>query len=205
MFKVGLTGNVASGKSTVAQIWSEAGAPVIRADDLARQVVVPGSQGLAGILRAFGEDYQRHDGSLDRAKLRDRVFGRPEELARLEGILHPLIGSLRDEWLAHHSKVGTSMVVAEIPLLYEVGLEKEFDAIVLVTAPVKERLRRLMADRGLGEDEASRMMAAQSSQEEKVSRAGYVLGNGGTRGELEVRSLALLDLLRARARRIEGP
>ena len=97
------------------------------------------------------------------------------------------------------------MVVAEIPLLFEAGLEQDFDAIVLVTAPGKERLRRLVEDRGLEEEEASRMMEAQLPQEEKVSKAGFVLENHGTREDLEVRSLALLDLLRARARRSEGP
>jgi dephospho-CoA kinase len=203
MFKVALTGNVASGKSTVAQIWSDAGAPLIRADDLARDVVAPGSDGLARVVEEFGEDVLKGDGSLDRAGLRDRVFRDPGDRVRLEGILHPLIASIRDDWVARHEAEGTSLLVAEIPLLYEVGLEKDYDAVVLVVAPPEERARRLVENRGLDEEEASRMMAAQIPNEEKLQKADYVLDNGGIREELEIRALALLDLLRARARRRE--
>ncbi|MFH1765629.1 MAG: dephospho-CoA kinase [Gemmatimonadota bacterium] len=200
MLKVALTGNVGSGKSTVAGIWSDAGVPVIRADDLAREVVAPGSDGLARVVEAFGGAVVQKDGSLDRTALRTRVFRDPGDRARLEGILHPLIKSLRDRWVALHEARMTALVVAEIPLLYEVGLEKEYDAVVLVVAPHGERLRRLMADRGLEEEEASRVMAAQIPTEEKLHLADYVLENGGSREDLEIRCLALLDLLRARAR-----
>lgn len=203
MLEVALTGNVGSGKSTVARIWSEAGIPVIRADDLAREVVAPGSPGLARVLEEFGGDLVNTDGSLDRAGLRGRVFRNPDDRGRLEGILHPLIRSRRDEWVAGHEAEGTPLVVAEIPLLYEVGMENEYDVVVLVVAPSRERLRRLMADRGLEEDEASRLMAAQIPSEEKLPLADYVVDNGGSLEELEIRCLALLDLLRARARRSE--
>ncbi|MCJ7627774.1 MAG: dephospho-CoA kinase [Longimicrobiales bacterium] len=201
MLKVALTGNVGSGKSTVAAIWSDAGVPVVRADDLAREVVVPGSDGLARVVKEFGGEVVQKDGSLDRTALRTRVFRDPGERARLEGILHPLIRSLRDDWIAHHEARMTALVVAEIPLLFEVGLEKEYDAVVLVVAPHGERLRRLMADRGLAEEEASRVMAAQIPNQDKLELADYVLENGGSREDLEIRCLALLDLLRARARR----
>ncbi len=203
MLKVALTGNVASGKSTVVRIWSDAGVPVIRADDMARDVVAAGSVGLARVVEEFGKDVLQGDGSLDRAGLRDRVFRDPGDRARLEGILHPLIGSLRDDWVARHEGEGTSLLVAEIPLLYEVGLEKDYNAVVLVVAPPEERLRRLVEDRGLDEEEASRMMEAQNPSEEKLPKADYVLENGGSKGDLEIRCLALLDLLRARARRSE--
>ena len=200
MIKVALTGNIASGKSTVARIWSDAGVPVIRADDLARDAVAPGSLGLSRVVEEFGEDVLNADGTLDRISLRTRVFRNPEERTRLEQILHPLIGSLRDAWVARQDDQGTAMVVAEIPLLYEAGLEKDYDLVVLVVSPREERLRRLTEDRGFDEEEASRMMAAQIPVDEKLSRADYVLENGGTREDLELRSLALLDLLRARAR-----
>ncbi len=200
MLKVALTGNVGSGKSTVARIWSDAGIPVVRADDLAREVVTPGSDGLSRVVDEFGEDVLRADGSLDRAGLRERVFRDPGERAILEGIIHPLVRSLRDAWVARHEVGRTSLVVAEIPLLYEVGLEKDYDAVVLVVAPPQERIRRLMADRGLEEEEATLVMASQIPTEEKLPLADYVLENGGSREELEIRCLALLDLLRSRAR-----
>lgn len=199
--RVALTGNVGSGKSTVTRIWSEAGIPVIRADDLAREVVAPGSQGLARVVQAFGEGVLAGDGTLDRRRLRDRVFRKEEDRTRLEEILHPLIGSLRDHWLARREEEGELLVVAEIPLLFEVGLEGDYDAVVLVVAPWEERLHRLMDDRDLEEDEALRVMSSQIPSEEKVPRADYLLENGGTEEDLQTRSLALLDLLRARARR----
>ena len=200
MIKVALTGNVASGKSTVARIWSDAGVPVIRADDLAREVVAPGSDGLSRVVEEFGEAVLNPDGTLDRIGLRSRIFRNPDERTRLEKILHPRIGSLRDTWVARQNEDGTPLVVAEIPLLYEAGLEPEYDLVVLVVSPVEERLRRLMEDRRFDEGEASRMMAAQIPADEKLGRADYVLENGGTKEDLELRSLALLDLLRARAR-----
>ena len=201
MLKVALTGNVGSGKSTVARIWSDAGIPIIRADDLAREVVAPGSGGLARVVEEFGAVMLQPDGSLDRTALRQRVFRDSGDRARLEGILHPLIKILRDEWVSRQEASGTSLVGAEIPLLFETGLEKDFDAVVLVVAPPKERLLRLMADRGGDEEEWTRVMAAQIPTEEKLDLADYVLENGGSLGDLEIRSLALLDLLRARARR----
>ncbi len=203
MLKVALTGNVGSGKSTVTRIWADAGIPIIRADDLAREVVVPGSDGLARVVEEFGADVLQPDGSLDRTVLRQRVFRDSGDRARLEGVLHPLIQALRDDWISRQETSGTSLVVAEIPLLFETGLEKDFEAVVLVVVPPKERLRRLMADRGGDEEEWSRVMAAQSPTEEKLILADYVLENGGSREDLEIRSLALLDLLRARARRRE--
>jgi dephospho-CoA kinase len=204
MLKVALTGNVASGKTTVAEIWSGAGIPLVRADDLAREVVVPGSQGLSRVVEAFGEEVLLEDGTLARTELRDRIVEDAGERRRLEEILHPLIGALRDSWMKSQEKAGATLVVAEIPLLFEVGLEGEYDVVVLVSAPSEERLRRLVADRGMTEDAASGLMATQIPDEEKVSKADYLLDNSGTGEDLEIRSLALLDLLRARARKGDG-
>lgn len=200
MFKVALTGNVASGKSAVAGFWSNALVPVLLADELARQVVAPGTPGLEEVIQAFGEDYLRGDGSLDREKLRELVFQNPEDRARLEEILHPNIKALRDEWIARHEKRRTALVVAEIPLLFEAGMEEDFDAVVLVFAPEEECLRRLMENRGLSRETALRMMESQIPPEEKLPRVDFLLENGGTLDDLEIRSQALLDLLRARAR-----
>lgn len=198
--KIALTGNVASGKSTVAQFWAEAGVPVVRADELAREAVAPGSEGLEAVVAVWGTGVLQADGSLDRAALRDRVFRRSEDRRVLEEILHPRIRALRDRWMVQRRGEGASLVVAEIPLLFEAGLEDDFDAVVLVDAPEQERVRRLVEDRGISKEEALRMVTSQIPAWEKRSRVPFVLDNDGTREELRERSMALLDLLRARAK-----
>jgi dephospho-CoA kinase len=200
MVTVALTGNAGAGKSSVANIWSEAGVPVVKADDLAREAVAPGSEGLRDVVAAFGPGIVTADGSLDRAALRGFVFRDQGERARLEGILHPRIKALRDRWMARQREAGFPLAVAEIPLLFEVGLQGDYDVVVCVDAPGNLRLERLMRDRGLEEEEALRIMSSQIPSEEKRRRANFVLNNDGSRRELEEQSLALLDLLRARAR-----
>ncbi len=204
MMTVALTGNAGAGKSTVADIWEGAGVPVVRADDLARAAVAPGSDGLAEVVAAFGPEVLMADGSLDRAALRDRIFRDEKERIRLERILHPRIGVLRERWVARWRKEGALLAVAEIPLLFEAGLEGDYDVVVCVDAPGDVRLERLVNDRGLKEEEARRIMGTQIPAEEKRRGALFVLDNDGSREELEKRSLALLDFLRARAREARG-
>lgn len=199
MLDVGLTGSVASGKSTVAEVWREAGVPVVSADELARRVVEPGTVGLRRVVEAFGEGVLNEDGSLDRAALRNRVFRDEEERRRLEEILHPLIAERRARWMEEVEKEGAPLAVAEIPLLFEAGLEEDFDVVVVVDAPAEERLRRLMYDRGLEEEEARRMMDAQMEAEEKRRRADFVLDNEGDIADLRIAAAALLDRLLSRA------
>jgi dephospho-CoA kinase len=195
---------VASGKTLVARIWADTGVPVILADELAREVVEPGSEGLAEIVAVFGEEVLREDGTLHREALGERVFQRAEERKTLEGILHPRIQLLREAWMSRQREAGSPLAVSEIPLLFEGGLEQDFDAVVLVDAPREERLRRLTDDRGLAIERAEAVMDVQMPAREKRARADFVLDNGGSREELKERALALLDLLRARARR-RGP
>lgn len=199
MLSVGLTGNVASGKSRVAELWAARGVPVVSADELARQVVAPGTPGLADVRRVFGDAVVAPDGSLDRAALRRIVFDDDEARRRLEGLLHPRIAALRDAWTAERRREGATLAVAEIPLLFEVGLAGDFDVTVLVDAPDEERLRRLTEDRGLAEAEARAIMAAQMDPREKRRLADVVLPNDGTLEELETRADAVLDDLRHRA------
>ncbi|NIP60070.1 MAG: dephospho-CoA kinase [Gemmatimonadetes bacterium] len=199
MLTVGLTGSVASGKSTVARVWAEAGVPVVSADELARRAVRPGSSGLEEVARAFGEEILAPDGSLDRGALRRRVFRDEKARRRLEGILHPRIEALRRRWIEERREEGAPLVVAEVPLLFEVGLADDFDVTVVVHAGREERLRRLVEERGLAEDEARRMIDAQLDPEEKRRRADVVLENDGTIAELEERADRLLDRLRAGA------
>ncbi len=198
MISVGLTGNVASGKSTVARVWAEAGIPVLSADELARQVVEPGSDGLAAVVAAFGTECLAPDGGLDRELLRRRVFADDEARRKLESILHPRIAELRWAWMARQRKAGAPMVAYEIPLLFETGQQDQFDVIVLVHAPAEDRKRRLVEDRGLTGEEGDRMIEAQMPSFEKRALSHFVIENDGTVAELEASARETLDrLLRA--------
>lgn len=199
MLTVALTGNVASGKSTVAALWREDGVPVVSADDLAREVVEPGTAGLADVRRAFGDGVLAADGSLDRAALRDRVFRDPETRERLESLLHPRIEARRKAWMERREREGAALAVAEIPLLFEVGLQDAFDTTVLVDAPEEIRLERLVGGRGLEREEARRVMDAQMVPERKRALADIVIDNDGSMEELRARAGAVLEALRRRA------
>lgn len=197
MIVVGLTGNVASGKSTVARLWAAAGVPVLSADELAREAVRRGSAGLAAVVEAFGPEVLDGAGELDRAAMRERVFRDADARQELEAILHPRIAHLREGWLAAQRDRGVPLVVNEIPLLFEAGLEETVDRIVLVDAPEAERLRRLVQDRGLDPGEARRMMESQSPAPGKRARAHHVIDNDGTPEALAGAATAVLEALRA--------
>jgi len=188
MLKVGLTGNIAAGKSSVVRTWRSLGAVVVDADELARRAVEPGTPGLRSIAEAWGPGVLDASGALDRAALRRIVFADPEARARLEAIVHPAVRALRDEEYRRAEAAGAPLVVADIPLLFEVGMVEEFDAVVLVDAPEEERLRRLVADRGLDPEEARGMIAAQMPAELKRARADLVIDNSGTPDALEARA-----------------
>lgn len=197
MLRVGLTGNIAAGKSTVADVWRRLGATVVDADQLARRAVEPGTPALAAIARAWPEVVG--DGGLDRAALRGIAFADPADRARLEEIVHPAVAALRDEAYREARSRGERLAVADVPLLFEAGLAGEFDVVVLVDAPEEVRLRRLVRDRGLDEAEARRMIAAQMPSELKHARADHVLPNTGTLGDLEDRARALWRRLEEQA------
>lgn len=199
MLKIGLTGNVASGKTALARIWAREGVPIVSADELAREAVRPGSSGLEAIVASFGAGILKDDGTLDRDALRRLVFPDPARRRHLEEILHPIIQALREDWMRREAGKGSRLIVAEIPLLFEAGLEETFDVVVLVDAPGPVRLRRLTELRGLEEEEARKILDAQMPSEEKRSRASFVIFNSGSMEELEIQGLALLDLLRSRA------
>ena len=185
MLLVGLTGNIASGKSTVAQLLSEHGATIIDADVLARRAVERGSPAFDAIIRRWGTSVQAPDGHLDRAALRRTVFGNPKELEALNNIVHPEVEQLRDKRIAEARARGDRIVVCDIPLLFEKKMVDDFDTIVLVDAPRPLRLERLVQDRGLRETEAMDMIAAQMPAELKRARADFVIDNAGTLTELE--------------------
>ncbi|MFO7893277.1 MAG: dephospho-CoA kinase [Longimicrobiales bacterium] len=198
MFRVGLTGNVASGKSSVARVWAEAGASVVDADALARQAVEPGSRGLEAVRTAFGESVMDGD-ALDRDALRRRVFRNDEARERLESIIHPEVARLREREEARLRERGVDIVVHDVPLLFEVGLEDEFDMVVLVDAPRKTREERLVRERGLSRDEARAMIDAQMPAAVKRGRADMVIDNHGTLESLREKAETVWREIRRRA------
>ena len=187
MLQVGLTGNIASGKSSVARLLAERGATIIDADELARQAVEPGTLAFDRIVERWGSHVSGGDGSLDRAKLRRIVFEDQEELEVLNGIVHPQVALLREELLDAARGRGDRIVVSDIPLLFENDLADDFECIVLVDAPRELRLERLVRDRGLSTTEAMAMIAAQMPAELKRARAHHVIENGGSLQVLERR------------------
>ncbi|MDQ3605585.1 MAG: dephospho-CoA kinase [Gemmatimonadota bacterium] len=199
MLKVGLTGNIASGKSSVARLWQQLGATVIDADLLARQAVEPGTPALEAITQEWGSRMRDEQGALDRAALREIVFRDPDARERLEQIVHPAVRALRDAEYRDAEERGERIVVADIPLLFEAGLVGEFDVVVLVDAPEAVREERLVRDRGLEREEARRMIAAQMPSELKRARANLVIENSGTRDELEARAREAWQALLERA------
>lgn len=198
MLNVALTGNVASGKSAVADRWRTLGVPVVSADELARKAVEPGSDGLERVREAFGDDVLGADGRLDRERMRERVFRDPAARERLEEIVHPVIWRLRDRWLNERRAEGATIVVSEIPLLFETGREDDFDVVVLVDAPAEVRLGRMVRDRDLDPEEARRIIESQMDADEKRPRADFVVDNVGTLSDLEVLADRVLAQLRAR-------
>jgi len=185
MLLIGLTGNIASGKSEVARMLAERGATLIDADVLAREAVEPDTQALKDIVKRWGKDVLKSDGSLDRGALRQIVFANRNELDALNRIVHPGVTRLRDREIAKARERGDEIVVCVIPLLFERNLVEEFDAIILVDAPRPLRLERLVRTRGLDETDAMNMIVSQMPAELKRARADYVIENNGSLEDLE--------------------
>jgi dephospho-CoA kinase len=196
MLNVALTGNIAAGKSTVVELFRTWGATIIDADQLAREAQAPGSAVLAAIVRRFGSDVLAPDGTLDRAALRAKVMGDDAALAALNAIVHPAVQQRREELLAAARARGDKLVVNDIPLLFEAADPAQFDAVILVDAPEAVRRTRLRALRGLSNEEADRMLAAQMPAERKRARSQYVIENGGTLKELERQAKSVFAKLR---------
>lgn len=187
MILIGLTGNIASGKSTVAQMLADRGATIIDADELARDAVAVGSDGHRKIVERWGDDILKADGGLDRVALRQIVFQEPSELEALNSIVHPEVSRLRDDLINEARERGDETVVCDIPLLFERRLVDDFDRIVLVDSPRPLRLERLTRERALGQTEAMNMIAAQMPAELKRARADYIIENEGDLATLEKR------------------
>ena len=183
MLRIGLTGGIGSGKSTVAARLAELGAVVIDSDQLAREVVQVGSPGLARVVERFGAGVLAPDGSLDRPALGRLVFGDPAALADLNAIVHPLVRARSEALTAEAAAAGAVAVVHDIPLLVENNLAAGYDRVVVVEAPLELRLRRL-AGRGLDSETAQARIAAQATDEQRRAVADIVLDNSGTVAQL---------------------
>jgi dephospho-CoA kinase len=180
--RVGLTGGVASGKSTVSAMLRDLGAVVVDADQLAREVVAPGTEGLAEIVAAFGEQVLTPDGALDRPAMGAVVFGDADQRRRLEAIVHPRVRTRGAELEAAAGP--DAVVVHDIPLLAETGQGAEFDAVVVVDVPVQLQLERMVTLRGMSREEAQARVAAQATREERLAVATHVIENTGTLEDL---------------------
>ena len=201
MLNVALTGNIASGKSTVAELFRTWGATLIDADRLVRDAQAPGSPVLRAIAARFGEDLVDAAGMLDRKALRHRVMGDPAALADLNRIVHPDVLRRRAALEREARDRGDRIAVSDIPLLFEAADPAAFDAIVLVDAPEPVRRARLLAQRGLSADDADRMLAAQAPSGPKRERSTFVIDNDGDRAALETRAREVWTQLLARADR----
>ncbi len=183
---VALTGNIASGKSTVAELLRARGATVIDADVLAREAVAAGTPGLKAIRARWGAAVLNADGTLDRAAMRAKVFSDASERAALEAIVHPEVERLRQVAVERARDHGASVVVCDIPLLFEKGMAGRFARLLLVDAPEDVRRARLVGLRGVAEDEARAMMASQLPSDAKRSYPGViVIENAGSIADLE--------------------
>ena len=174
----GLTGGIGTGKTTVAAILRELGATVVDADEGARAVVEPGTDGLRQVVEAFGDQVLDARGRLDRAQLAGIVFNDPEARGRLNAIVHPLVGAWVLERTAEAAARGDEVVIHDIPLLFENHRENMFEAVIVVYAPPETALRRLVG-RGLAEADARARIGVQLPIDEKVERADYVVDNSG--------------------------
>jgi len=185
MLLVGLTGNIGSGKSTVAQLFSERGATIIDADVLARRAVEVGTPAFRAIVERWGTSVLAPDGAIDRAALRRVVFSDAQQLEQLNSIVHPAVERMRVALVEQARQRGDRVVVCDIPLLFEKKMTGKFDRIVLVDAPRPVRLERLVRDRGLRETEAMDMIVAQMPAELKRARADFIIDNDDTLAALD--------------------
>ncbi len=200
---VGLTGGIASGKSTFAAALRARGVPVVDADALARAAVAPGTAALAEIARTFGPGVLGPDGALDRKRMAALVFSDPDARRRLEAITHPAVRAAMAAETARLAAAGHPLAFYDTPLLYEVGLDRLLDSVVVVWAPPAAQRARLAARDGLSAAEADARIAAQLPIEEKAARADFVVENAGAPSELEAKSERLLaDLRRGLGRKL---
>jgi dephospho-CoA kinase len=196
MLKVGLTGGIGAGKSEVSRRLASYGAVVVDADKIAREIVEPGTPGLAAVVEEFGPDILAADGTLDRPKLAGIVFSDAERLSALNATLHPLVGERSAE--LQESAADDAIVVHDVPLLTENGMAGLYDVVVVVDAAPETQLDRLVRLRGMKEADARARMAAQADREQRLAFADLVIDNDGTLEALEPQVRKVWEELRSR-------
>lgn len=194
MVKVGLTGGIGAGKSAVSRLLASYGAVIVDADKIAREVVEPGTPGLAAVVEAFGAEVLSADGTLDRPKLGAIVFGDPDKLKALNAIVHPLVGARSAELEAAAGP--DAVVVHDVPLLTENGLAPLYDLVVVVDATPRTQLDRLVRLRGMAESEAKARMETQATREQRLAIADLVIVNDGPLETLEPQVREVWERLR---------
>lgn len=193
---LGLTGGIASGKSTVSQLLVKHGALLVDADQVARDVVEPGQPALAEIVSYFGQAVLNENGTLNRAALGEIVFSNKEKLHKLESITHPAIRARMKETFERYKKEQPeAIIIADIPLLYETNQAHLYEGVIVVYVPYEVQINRLMNRNGLTEEAAISRMKLQMDLEEKARLADYIIDNSGTLDETEEQIIALLQRL----------
>ncbi|OBK51841.1 dephospho-CoA kinase [Mycobacterium kubicae] len=191
MLRIGLTGGIGAGKSALSATFSQRGGIIVDGDVIAREVVEPGTKGLASLVDAFGEDILRPDGALDRPALAAKAFRDDEARAKLNGIVHPLVGKRRAEIIAAVSQ--DAVVVEDIPLLVESGMAPLFPLVVIVHADVELRVKRLVEQRGMSEEDARARIAAQATDDQRRAVADIWMDNSGSPESLADRARDVWD------------
>jgi dephospho-CoA kinase len=197
VLRVGLTGGIGAGKSEVSRRLAVQGAVIIDADAAARDVVAPGTEGLAEIIDAFGPEILLPDGTLDRPRLGDLVFADPSKRATLNAIIHPKVGTRMSE--LEQAAGPNAIVVHDVPLIAENGLAGAYDLVIVVDVPPRTQIDRLVKLRGMTRDQAKARIAAQATREQRLSVADIVVDNSGSLTELDRQVGDLWASLRRRA------
>lgn len=192
---VGLTGGIGSGKSTVARMLTDAGFPVVDADKIAREIMEPGSPVLDRVAAQFGDDLILDDGSLDRAGLAARAFATKDATEKLNSITHPAIRAESQRRFDAAAQRGEAAVIYDMPLLVDIGLNKDMDLTVVVDVDVEERVRRLVHSRGLSEQDARARIAQQVDDETRLAAADIIIDNNGGIEDLEPQVRSLIGTL----------
>lgn len=193
MLRIGLTGGIGSGKSTVADLLSSEGFLIVDADQVARDIVEPGQPALTELVEAFGEDILKPDGTLDRPGLAAKAFVSEEQTALLNAITHPRIAEESARRFAEAEARGEKVAVYDMPLLVEKGLDRKMDLVVVVDVEVEERVRRLVAKRGLTEEDVRRRIASQVPDDIRLKAADIVVDNNGSLNDLRAEAGKLIS------------
>lgn len=183
-FRLGITGTIAGGKSTVCNLLKGKGLPILNTDQLAREVVSPGTNTIQKLIDTFGTAILSENGTVDRKIMLNRILACAEDRRHLEGILHSAIFARMSDWLCEQKSLGNEIVAVEVPLLFEKGWNSFFNLTLAVLTPVSTALQRLQNKRGLSEETAGQLLHLQMGNEQKAQLANYVIWNDGTKEEL---------------------